>query len=139
MGLIGLSVAEANYYSALLVMKSENKVELGLVGAGLGDGIATTHELKILTYGKAMNSPDKIEWDKSIKREYGRMKENEVFMVFAKEDVPEDANIIDSTWSMKKKSSKLESTQSIYCAPTTLFTTTLPTNVTNSNPFPTIW
>jgi hypothetical protein len=99
MGSIGLSVAEANYYSALKAMKCDDQVGLGLVGAG----ITTTKELKVLTFKEAISSPEKEAWTASFNKEYDHMKNDEVFMVVESDEIPSNADIIDSTWSMKKK------------------------------------
>ena len=45
----GLTAAELKYYEAMKLMSSTD-IELGLVGAGLGDGITNTKELHVMGY-----------------------------------------------------------------------------------------
>ena len=101
---MGLTVAELKYYEAMKLLSSTD-IELGLVGAGLGDGITNTKELHVMCYDEAMNQDDRVEWEKSIEDEHGRMKANDVWEPVPRSDVPDDADIIDSTWAMKKKAS----------------------------------
>ena len=98
MGETALTAAEQNYYFAL-----SEYLEYGCVGAGIGSGIANTNELKVIGYDEAMQRKDKNEWMGSIKEEHDRMLKNKVWMVVKKKDVPKNADIIDSTWAMKKK------------------------------------
>jgi hypothetical protein len=46
----------ANMYLSLRIM------ETALIGAGVGDGIKHTSELKVLNNKKAMQSPDADKW-----------------------------------------------------------------------------
>ena len=98
MGETALTAAEQNYYFAL-----SEYLEYGCVGAGIGSGIANTNELKVIGYDEAMQRKDRNEWLKSINEEHDRMLNNKVWMVVKKKDVPNNADIIDSTWAMKKK------------------------------------
>ena len=98
MGETALTAAEQNYYFAL-----SEYLECGCVGAGIGSGIVNTNELKVIGYDEAMQRKDKNEWLKSINEEHDRMMKNKVWMVAKKKDVPKNADIIDSTWAMKKK------------------------------------
>ena len=98
MGETALTAAEQNYYFAL-----SEYLEYGCVGAGIGSGIANTNELKVIGYDEAMQRKDKNEWMNSINEEHARMLKNKVWMVVKKKDVPKNADIIDSTWAMKKK------------------------------------
>ena len=50
-----------------------------------------------------MKCNDKKEWEKSINKEHDRMIKNQVWTVVKKKDVLKNADIIDSTWAMKKK------------------------------------
>ena len=70
---MGLTAAELKYYEAMKLMSSTD-IELGLVGAGLGDGITNTKELHVMGYDEAMNQDDRVEWEKSIEDEHERMK-----------------------------------------------------------------
>ena len=98
MGETALTAAEQNYYFAL-----SEYLEYGCVGAGIGSGIANTNELKVIGYDEAMQRKDKNEWMGSINEKHDRMLKNKVWMVVKKKDVPKNADIIDSTWAMKKK------------------------------------
>ena len=98
MGETALTAAEQNYYFAL-----SEYLEYGCVGAGISSGIVNTNELKVIGYDKAMQREDNNEWLKSINEEHDRMLKNKVWMVVKKKDVPKNADIIDSTWAMKKK------------------------------------
>ena len=57
---MGMTAAEIKYYEAMKELgcctddPEQQKHELGLVGAGLGKGIANTRELKVLSYAEAM-------------------------------------------------------------------------------------
>ena len=50
-----------------------------------------------------MQQDNKKEWEKSINKEHDRMIKNQVWTVVKKKDVLKNADIIDSTWAMKKK------------------------------------
>ena len=50
-----------------------------------------------------MQRKDKNEWMNSINEEHDQMMKNKVWMVVKKKDIPKNADIIDSTWAMKKK------------------------------------
>ena len=73
------------------------------VGAGIRGGFVNTEELKVMKYNEAMASKDKEHWKAAVDEEYARMRDNKVFKAVKREDVPDGANIIDSTWAMKKK------------------------------------
>ncbi|KAL7579260.1 hypothetical protein ACA910_011419 [Epithemia clementina (nom. ined.)] len=105
MGGIGLTDVEQRYYSELVALNDEGLEEFALVGAGQCDGIASTKELKVLTYDEAMSGPDKDKWIEAVDEEYHRMMDNGVFEMVHIKDVPLDADVIDSTWAMKKKAS----------------------------------
>ena len=98
MGETALTAAEQNYYFAL-----SEYLEYGCVGAGIGSGILSTHELKVIGYDDAMQRKNKKQWLNSINEEHNRMLKNKVWTVIKKKDMPKNADIIDSTWAMKKK------------------------------------
>ena len=82
--------------------------EITMVGAG--EGITNTKELKVMTtelkvmsFDEAMAQAEKDTWVKSVDEEHQRMVDCKVWL--KKEDLPENCDIIDSTWSMKKKAS----------------------------------
>ena len=104
-----LSKAEQNYYHALQALDSDADSfldeELAMVGAGLGQGITNTKELKVMTFDEAMAQADKDAWVKSVDEEHQRMIDCGVWVPIRKEDLPPNCDIIDSTWSMKKKAS----------------------------------
>ena len=64
---MGMTAAEIKYYEAMKELgcctdnPEQQKQKLGLVGAGLGEGIANTRELKVLSYDEAMERPDKTK------------------------------------------------------------------------------
>ena len=101
MGETALTAVEQNYYFALSEYLDWS--EYGCVGAGIGSGIQNTNELKVIGYDEAMERNDKMEWVNSINKEHDRMIKNKVWTVIKKKDVPKNADIIDSTWAMKKK------------------------------------
>ena len=57
-----------------------------------------------------MEWPHKTKWDESVGEEHKRMEDNGVFQAVLISQVPADADVIDSTWAMKKKAS------GVYCA-----------------------
>ena len=68
-----------------------------------GSGILNTNELKVIGHDVAMQRKDREQWLNSINKEHDRMIKNKVWTVIKKKDVPKNADIIDSTWAMKKK------------------------------------
>ena len=101
MGETALTAVEQNYCFALSEYLDWS--EYGCVGAGIGSGIQNTNGLKVIGYDEAMEQNDKMEWVNSINKEHDRMIKNKVWTVIKKKDVPKNADIIDSTWAMKKK------------------------------------
>ena len=73
---MGMTVAESKYYEAMKELgcctddPEQQQHELGLMGARLGEGIANTRELKVLSYAEAMEQPDRPKWDKSVSEEH---------------------------------------------------------------------
>ena len=71
-----MTAAEVKYYKALKELEccttnpKQQKHELGLVGARLGEGITNTCKLKVLGYNETMAQPDKTKWDESIGKEH---------------------------------------------------------------------
>ena len=106
---MGMTAAEVKYYEAMKELgccttnPKQQKHELGLMGAGLGEGIANTRELKVLGYDEAMAQPDKTKWNESIGEEHRRMEDKGIFKSVLISQVPADADVIDSTWVMKRK------------------------------------
>ena len=76
----------------------------------MGEGIANTRELKVLSYDEAMERPDRPKWDESVSEEHHRMEDNGVFEAVPISQVPTNADVIDSTCAMKLKAS------GVYCA-----------------------
>ena len=107
-----LHEAEQNYYAALRELScigvdlEELRIdaEAGMVGAALGGGFENTAELRPMKYDEAMLTSDAPEWKKSVKEEFDRMQYHKVFQLIQRSEVPKDANVITSTWAMKKKS-----------------------------------
>ena len=108
---MGMTAAETIYYEAMKESgcctddPEQQKHELWLMGAGLGEGIANTRELKVLSYDEAMEQPDKTKWDESVGEEHQRMEDNGVFEAIPITQVPTNPDVIDSTLAMKKKAS----------------------------------
>ena len=73
---MGMTAAKIKYYEGMKELgccttdPEQQNHELGLMGAGLCEGIANTRELKVLSYNEAMEQPDKTKWDESIGEEH---------------------------------------------------------------------
>gem|GEM_PF-6951265 len=93
-----LTFAEKNYYS---ILEDE---EIACVGAGVGGGFSNTSELKVMKYKEAMKTEERDRWAKAVEEEHQRMEKYKVWKQVRREEVPNDATIITSTWAMKKKS-----------------------------------
>jgi hypothetical protein len=66
-------------YNDYLMMTQEPRYnETLLIGAGLGEGITHTLELKVKNYSKAISSDNKDKWIKAIDDEHKRMVHNNV-------------------------------------------------------------
>ena len=50
-----------------------------------------------------MASMEKTNWQASVNHEHEQMLKNDVWEVVDKNNIPPGADIIDSTWAMKKK------------------------------------
>jgi hypothetical protein len=98
-----LTTAEQHYYQAI-GSQPDMPGEIGCVGAGLGGGFVNTKELHVMKYDAAMLTPGKPKWEESVAEEHDRMKDNEVFEVVPRKNVPVVVKILTSTWAMKKKS-----------------------------------
>jgi len=102
---IGLTHAETNYYEAMREFPEGEFApgELACVGAGLGGGFSDTHELHVMKYDEAMASADAEKWKVSVKKEFGRMEDHEVFEVTPRDSLPQGTKVLTSTWAMKRK------------------------------------
>ena len=78
---------------------------MACVGAGLGGGFDNTNELRVMKYHEAMATADKEKWTEAAKDEYHRMTKFKVFQAVPRSKVLEDAKVLTSTWTMKKKAS----------------------------------
>ena len=76
--------------------------ELGLVGAGIDDGI-DTDQLKVLNYKQAMNSINKDKFVHELKKEKKRFDKYKVLTPYKREDLPSDAKIMSTVWAFKQK------------------------------------
>jgi len=76
--------------------------EILSVGAGIGGGFEHTSELIPMKYHEAMKKDPK-GWGKAVPKEHERMAELGVFQPIDKNQVPKNAKILTSTWSMKLK------------------------------------
>ena len=96
-----------NYYDMITKIAKDDfeEGEICCVGAGLGGGFENTNELKVLTYDEAMDSKNRIKWEKAIDVEHDRFVKNNCMQIIMGGDMPEGAKIIDTTWVMKQKAS----------------------------------
>ena len=89
---------------AMTTMDSQNELnEILAVGAGIGGGFLNTSELIPMTYEDAMKTKDAESWKKAVHEEYQRMMHHQVFKPIPISQIPKNAKILTSTWSMKKK------------------------------------
>jgi hypothetical protein len=101
----GICADNSNYYEILGMDSDEESddeneevtSETACVGAGIGGGFKHSTELKPLNYKQAMQSKEKSEWVKEIKKENDRMKKYNVWTPVAKESVPDDVIPLTST------------------------------------------
>ena len=77
--------------------------ELACVGASIGGGFINTQELHVMKYDEAMAGPDAVHWSDAVVDEHDCMVANKVFKTVSHPEVPPDATILTSTWTMKKK------------------------------------
>ena len=68
-------------------------------------GIIYTQQLKVLTYDKAYASQDKHYWMKSCEKAHQQMTKANLYKAVLQDQVPHGADVIDSTWAMKQKTS----------------------------------
>jgi hypothetical protein len=98
---IKLTGAEETYYKAMSMSPEEYPGEIALVGAAISGGFTNTTELHVGNFEEAMSSPDRAQVEKAIEEEHNRM-------IKSKVNVPRSSvnkkDLIDSTWSIKKKS-----------------------------------
>ena len=78
--------------------------ETGMVGAATMGGFDNTAELKPMKYDEAMKTKDAEGWKVAVKEEWERFGKYNVFQPVKREDVPDDAKFVSTTWAMKKKS-----------------------------------
>ena len=78
--------------------------ETCMVGAATIGGFDNTAELKPMKYDEAMNTKDAEGWKVAVKEEWERFGKYNVFQPVKREDVPDDAKFVSTTWAMKKKS-----------------------------------
>ena len=76
--------------------------EFGCIGTDIGSGIENTNELKVLGFEEAMASSEKMDWQATVDCKHVHMITNGVWEVVDKPNVSPGANIIDSTWAIKK-------------------------------------
>jgi len=75
-----LVVKDAGYYDmfnvvdldevSLLAMHHMHTLEIANMGAGIGDGLKYTKELKVMNYKEAINGPDGVRWQAEVENEY---------------------------------------------------------------------
>ena len=114
-----MTEAEKQYHLAMVMMdeneNNEEKLpfhitpyniiqEAALVGAASISGFSNTAELRPMKYDEAMKTPDREGWKRAVKEEWERFKKYNVFMPVKRNDVPDNAKFVSTTWAMKKKS-----------------------------------
>ena len=80
--------------------------EIACVGAGIGGGYASMHELHVMKCNEAMAGPKANKWKLAVEEEYDRMMSHGVFEPVPNDEVPDDAKILTLTWALKKKASR---------------------------------
>ena len=85
------------------MLELNEEKEYGCVGAGIGLGLHNIQEVKVLSFEEAMASEDHQEWEKLVQHEHDWMTKNGAWEVVNQQDIPKNADIINSTWAMKKK------------------------------------
>lgn len=77
--------------------------ELGCVGAGARSAYGNTSKLKVLNYKQVLKTGNLEKRDEAIETEHNKFKKYKVWETVDKEEVPKGANILTSTWAIKKK------------------------------------
>ena len=95
--------AEINYLSSI---QDLDRLEILVVGAGIGSRYSSTKELHPMKYKEALRTSDGEEWKKKFKKEHKQMRKNKVWIPFKISDLPKNTKVIDSTWACKKKSNR---------------------------------
>lgn len=75
---------------------------LACVGAGLVGGVEKTAELHAMTYKEFMKMTNKPDWAQAVKEVHERMVVMNVWRAVPREDVPKDAKVTTTTFSMKE-------------------------------------
>jgi hypothetical protein len=110
-----VDVPDNNYDNVLGVDEDKEKafednhnklIEYVNVGAGIGGGFSNTHELQVMKYHEAINAPDGELWKEEVAKEHKRMIDSGVFAPVKMSKVPKGVKLNDTTWAMKKKSSR---------------------------------
>ena len=84
------------------LIEEDELTEIMTVGAGIGGGFSHTSDLIPMKYEEAMQKDPK-GWKESVDKEHQRMVDHKVFKPVKKDDLPENAKILTSTWAMKLK------------------------------------
>ncbi len=112
---VGKENKATNYYNVLGIDESKLGVlqsnhdevtEYVNVGAGIGVGFTITLKLKVMKYHEAINGPNGEAWKAEVKKEHQRTVSNSVFEPVKISDLLKGTKLIDTTWAMKKKSSR---------------------------------
>eukprot|EP00957_Ditylum_brightwellii_P108513 8276728-Ditylum_brightwellii.AAC.2 len=87
---------ELNKFGLFSIDKESHELETkyGLVGAAAGNQFSHTGQLKVMSYNKAMKTPEKEEWDKAVHKEHITLSKYLVWKAVPKHKVPDDAKII---------------------------------------------
>jgi len=67
-----------------------------------------TNELHVMKYDEAMETDEAEEWHNAVEEEHERFEKHKAFKAVPREDVPEGAKILTSTWAMKKKANGMK-------------------------------
>jgi hypothetical protein len=91
----------------LLAVHQMQCTKFANVGAGVGGGFKNTSELKVMNYKEAVNEPEDMRWRAEVENKHQRMLTNKMFKVVLQKDLTLGTKLIDSVWTMKKKSNSV--------------------------------
>ena len=80
------------------------RMEVALIGAGVGGSISHTSQLKVLNYKKATRSPDAEEWRKEIKNKKAQFDKYNALTIIPRSLLSKGVKVLTTTWAMKQKS-----------------------------------
>ena len=109
MGVAGLNITALEMQYLLYLMNLQmneydrNDIQFNLVGAGIGDGIANTKELRVMKFKEAMATNDSDKWLEAVEEEYKKMTGMNVWHSVNVDKLPRNSRVLSTTWAMKKK------------------------------------